>query len=184
MWGVCKQENRASITTVDTMRQSFGDVLVMFDLQPWSRAHELVDAACVLLGTELETESVLALASLTDRDACNGFVMAERVTAARADLGMPALDRDARLVRAAQVIARRWQEGGLTDHELARWAHNTVTHWAHRLRTHEVAILHDLVMHYGVLEELQYSALDGRSAHQRLVEIVATLLGLPDPWCR
>ena len=81
-------------------------------------------------------------------------------------------------------MARRWQARRLTDHELACWAHNTVTHWTRRPETHEVAILQDLVMHYGVLEELRYSTLSERSAHQRLVEIVATLLSLPDPWCR
>ena len=163
-----------AMDTRAALRQGFADVLVMYDLMPVLYAHDLVEAACVLLGTSLETGSVLALASLPPSKMRNAFVMDDVVKMARADLGMPLLSHDETQVRAAQTMARRWQVGLVTDRELTGWAHSVLTHGG-------ADAVQDLVMHDDLIDVPCYG-LDEETAHEALIAIVETLLSLPDPW--
>lgn len=156
-------------------RRVFAEALAMYDLQPDLRTQELIDAAGALLGTGFETNNVLALASLPTMRTHNAFVLAERVSLAREDLGMPAIGREGAQIRVAQAMARRWLAGELTDRELADWAHRTLTHFC----ADEVG---DLVFHADELDTLVYTNTSEEAAHQTLVTIVATLLAIPDPW--
>ena len=163
------------VDTPSWPRLVFADALAKYDVQPTLHTIELINAACTLLDTDLETPNVLALASLPVTGEVNSFVMTDRVAAVRHDLDLPALSSDETEIRAAQAMSRHWQNGGISDRELSSWAHTTISHSG-------AAALQELVMYDDILDNLPVFGMNDQTAHENLIQIVETILNLPDPW--
>ena len=164
-----------SADSVQVAWRNFADALALYDLEPLAHIARLVDGACALLLVGFDSPGVEALAGLPLSEARNPFVLAEIVIPARDELGLAPLSRDEAQIRATQAMTRRWQVGVLTDRELARWTHETVTHQG-------ADVLQDLVVYDDILDRIDAASPEERSAHDDLVGIVAAVLALPDPW--
>ena len=71
-------------------------------------------------------------------------------------------------------MAHRWLAGIITDRELVRWAHITITHQG-------ATAAQCLVTHDDLLDMLPFRDMDETTAHHALADIVMEL-PVPDPW--
>jgi hypothetical protein len=156
------------------VRQAFGDLLAMYDLRS-VEGRQLVYAAAELLAADIDGPAVTELASMVVTPLTSPFEIDARVASARDELGMPTLDRDSTMMRAAQGQLRRWRGGLLTDRELARWAHHAIGHDSNE-------DLERLVVIDDLFDELEWIDATPESLHADLEAIALTCLAYHDPW--
>lgn len=97
-------------------RRRFGDELALLavdDCEGYGSRQAVVDAATDLLVLGVDGDAVVALASAVVSPLTSAE-FDELAEAASEELGMPALDRDAMLVRATQHQLRRWRAGEMS----------------------------------------------------------------------
>lgn len=155
-------------------RRAFGDVLAMYDLRSVD-GRQIIDVAAELLAAGIDGPAVVELASMPMTPLTSPFEVDALVASARGELGMPPLSQEAVATRAAQGQLRRWQQGLLTDRDIASWAHEAIGHGGPQQ-------LQELVVMDDMLDELPHIDATLESIHTDLDTIAIRYLAYPDPW--